>query len=171
MDGQNKKIFLDASVLRVASPGNGKLLLLFLADALELEVCTSSYALAETLAALAEVEVPPKARIAVLHGLSAGILQGGWHVRLPEAGIADVQAVAHFCRDEADWPILADAIAESCDVLLTYDKDLLEADAPVLCASPDAYLAELANDPRISMTVQQLQALQALNPPPPEPTD
>ena len=96
------RIFLDASILRVCSLGNADLqyLWIFPFCKLPLQCVTSSYVLAETLAALAEPDVPPKSRIAVLNGL--GLLQTGWHVRLPEPSLDAVHAMQTFCRHPED---------------------------------------------------------------------
>lgn len=155
------RIFLDASILRVCSLGNADLqyLWIFPFCKLPLQCVTSSYVLAETLAALAEPDVPPKSRIAVLNGLGLGLLQTGWHVRLPEPSLDAIHAMQTFCRDPEDWPVLADALAESCSVVLTYDKDLLEADAPVRCVRPAMFFQELCQDQEF---VGDLQALVSL---------
>ena len=95
---------------------------------------------------LAELDVPPKSRIAVLQGLGVGLLYANWHVRLPEPTRKELEEVQSFCRDPEDWPILVDALAECCQVIVTYDKDRLEADAPIRCLRPAELLEELQQD-------------------------
>lgn len=154
------KVFLDSSVLRVLTLGNEKLSYLLVWPILgcPIQVVLSSYTLSETLAALAEKNVPPKARIAVVKGLSMGLSQSGWHVHLPEPDPAQVQAMARYCRDQNDWPVLADALAEECSFLVTTDKDLLDlgAEEPIRCMRPETLQVLLENDPAIQRILQSI---------------
>jgi predicted nucleic acid-binding protein len=154
------KIFLDASVLRVLTLGNEKLSYLLVWPLLNcpIQIVLSSYTFSETLAALAEKDVPPKARIAVVNGLSMGLSQSGWHVHLPEPTPAQVNAMAPYCRDPNDWPVLADALAEECSFLVTTDNDLLDmgAEGPIHCIRPEPLQVLLEQDPAIQRVLQEV---------------
>lgn len=127
-------------------------------DQLSYSVVLSSYTLSETLATLAEPNVPPKARIAVLIGVSTGLSQANWHVRLPEPDLASVKAMAKYCRDPNDWPVLADALAEHCDFVVTTDNDLLDMgeEGPITCIRPESLQTFLENDPAIQDVLRSI---------------
>jgi predicted nucleic acid-binding protein len=153
------KIFLDSSILRIFTPGNDTLsyLAMFPMLGCPVEVVLSSYTLSETLETLSRPNVPPKARIAVIQGLAFGMLQGNWHVRLEDPDPVSVNVMGKYCRDENDWPVLADALAESCDFLVTRDRDLLDIgdEAPVTCIDPGALQAHLESNPAIRSYMAQ----------------
>ncbi|MCL4318833.1 MAG: PIN domain-containing protein [Firmicutes bacterium] len=147
------KVFLDSSVLRVFMLGNNKTAYLVWWPLINcpIQIVLSSYTLSETLASLAESDVPPKARIAVLMGVSTGLSQANWHVRLPEPDFASVKAMEKYCRDPNDWPVLADALVERCEFVVTTDNDLLDMgeEGPITCIRPEALQTLLENDPAI----------------------
>ncbi|NMP24517.1 PIN domain-containing protein [Sulfobacillus harzensis] len=156
------RIFLDSSILRVFTLGNNALSSLVMLPLIgcPIEIVLSSYTLSETLEVLSRPNVPPKARIAVIQGLAFAILQGDWHVHLEDPDPAVVEAMGQYCRDEKDWPVLADAQAEACDFVLTYDHDLLEMgdESPIRCIDPETLGSIFENDPDIQTVVAQVEA-------------
>lgn len=152
-------VFLDSSVVRILSLSNHELAALLTLPALgiEMELVTSSYVLREVCDALADEVVPPKARIATLLGLAVGI-QTAWRVRLEEPKAEALVPFQDCCRDETDWPILADATAEGCEVILTRDRDLLESTCSIPCERPEAWLQALFAQERVKETVERFAA-------------
>ena len=128
-------------------------------DRVPLAVVTSSYAPVETFQTLAKPKVPAQARIAFVHALSAGLQGSGWHVRLEEPSREEVLRCREWCRDDGDWPILADAVAEHCDIILTYDGDLLESSGRIRCMRPEDLAAELVTHPVIAEALHRAEAL------------
>lgn len=90
------------------------------------------------------------------------------YVRLDLPSAERVREFDGKCSDEDDWPILADAIDEGCDVVLTYDKKLLQSTAGIRCAEPDVVVPALMEIPevaaallRVAATVQAVEPSQA----------
>ncbi len=156
------RVFLDSSILRVFTLGNEAVnfLVMFPMLGCPVEIVLSSYTLSETLEVLSRPKIPPKARIAVVQGIAVGTIQGKWRVRLEDPDAARVRAMGQYCRDPKDWPVLADALAEECDYLVTSDRDLLDIgdEAPITCIDPGALLALLMSHPTIQSQLMQIAA-------------
>jgi len=75
---------------------------------------------------------------AFITGISPGIMI----VPTPEVVKDDIDLTV--VRDPKDWPIVRAAIAEDIDVIVTGDKDLLEADLPYpLMLTPSGFLNQV----------------------------
>lgn len=153
------KVHLDASVLVRLSLGNEKLSRYMTAQAfgLPLYVCTSTYAISEALAAASRPAMPPKARLAMLTAVGNMLLTGCLDVWLDTPTAAAMQVLLGCCRDPRDLPILASAKAQGCDLVLTYDKDLLTSTGSVRCLLPEQAWAEFVQDPLVANTLREIQ--------------
>ena len=81
-------------------------------------------------------------RGAVLESFIKGITAGIEIVPTPDSVVADIDVEA--IRDPKDWPILRAAVATQADVIITGDKDLLNAELGHLdVMTPAQFLLDL----------------------------
>jgi predicted nucleic acid-binding protein len=155
------KIFLDSSVLRRFSLGTPVALLVVagcLTNAIHL--CTSSYALQEWLLTLTDDAIPPKARLASLIAVGFALGSGALYVKLSLPTAEEAQRAGQGCRDPEDWPILADAIAAEAEIVLTEDRDLLEAVGYSFRTCPlDQFLGEWMGSPEGAAFLARVEAV------------
>ena len=161
------RVYLDASVilrLSLGNPATVKLLLLRLAG-VPLEIVSSAYALQEVLRTMAQPEWPTKAAFAVVVLLGGMIIEDLIHIRSSLPTVNQTLKYSELCRDEKDWPILADAVAENCNVILTEDKDFLDAVEKIKqhilihCESLEGFLTRFTEQPEVAATLQSYQQL------------
>ena len=168
------KVFLDASVLvrlSLKSDSTGALVALPVLGA-PVELVSSAYALQEALQTMSDAEWPPKAAIATVGVLAHMFTMCKLRLRLDLPTVAEVMALQGQCNDKDDLPILADALAEHCDVLLTTDTGLLRSTAGILCQTPEAWVESVKTHPEIAAAVEQaVRPLRPLisQPPTPQP--
>ena len=121
------KYLLDTNVLVSAAlfptGVTGRAYDLALTEAVDVVVC--DYSLTE-LRSVFTARFPD--RVAALEAFIAGIEPGIKIVPTPEAVATDIDVES--VRDPKDWPILRAALAAGVDVIVTGDKDILDAGLP-----------------------------------------